>query len=68
MPHLDGPGLYAELQRSHPALCARVVFVSGDALSADIQAFFQRTGARAISKPFSLREVRRVVHAALHGV
>jgi CheY-like chemotaxis protein len=67
MPQLDGPGLYHEIEQTWPELCGRIVFVSGDALSGDIQAFFRRTGARSISKPFSVREVRRVVQAALGG-
>ena len=67
MPHLDGPGLYHEIEQVRPEMCGRIVFVSGDALSGDIQTFFRRTGARSISKPFGVREVRRVVQAALRA-
>jgi two-component system NtrC family sensor kinase len=67
MPELDGPGLYRELERRHPELCRRVIFLSGDALSPESSAFLSRTGALTLSKPFSLDEVRRVVQQTLRA-
>jgi len=67
MPELDGPGLYEALARDHPQLLRRLVFLTGDALSSDISAFLERAGAPYLYKPFTLEEVRRVIHRALSG-
>ncbi len=65
MPELDGPGLYRELERRHPELCGRVIFLTGDTLSPEITGFLERIGAPSLGKPFTLDEVRRVVQRAL---
>ena len=67
MPELDGPGLYEALARDHPQLLRRLVFLTGDALSSEISAFLERAGAPYLYKPFTLEEVRRVIHRALSG-
>ncbi|MBI4013345.1 MAG: response regulator, partial [Candidatus Rokubacteria bacterium] len=36
MPGLDGPGLYREVERRHPRLARRFVFLTGDTLSPEI--------------------------------
>ena len=67
MPELDGPGLYEALARDHPQLLRRLVFLTGDALSPEVSAFLERVGAPYLYKPFTLEEVRRVIHRALSG-
>lgn len=62
MPELSGPELYRELERRHPALARRFVFVTGDTLSKDAADFAERASAPTLSKPFVPDEVRRVVH------
>jgi len=61
MPYLDGPGLYRALERRLPELCRRFVLMTGDVLSAEIQAFLEETGVPGLSKPFDRGEVRRVI-------
>ena len=61
MPVLDGEGFYAELERRHPTLCRRIIFVTGDVLSGDKRAFLERTGAPFIAKPCSVDDVRRAL-------
>jgi len=61
MPYLDGPGLYRALERRRPELCRRFVLMTGDVLSAEIQAFLEQTGVPGLSKPFDRSEVRRVI-------
>jgi CheY-like chemotaxis protein len=39
MPELDGRAFYAQLQQRAPALCQRVIFLTGDSSAADHQAF-----------------------------
>jgi signal transduction histidine kinase len=67
MPVLDGEAFYAELARRFPALCQRIIFVTGDVLSQEKRAFLERTGAPFLMKPCDLDEVRRVVHRVLAG-
>jgi two-component system, NtrC family, sensor kinase len=61
MPYLDGPGLYRALERRFPELSRRFVLMTGDVLSAEIQAFLEQTGVPGLSKPFDRGEVRRVI-------
>jgi two-component system NtrC family sensor kinase len=65
MPGLDGPGLYRGIERAHPALVPRVVFVMGDTLSPEIQGFLARTAAPTLDKPFNPRDVRAMVGRVL---
>jgi CheY-like chemotaxis protein len=64
MPELDGPGLFAEVERLHPDLLARMVFLTGDTLGPESRDFLARTGARSVVKPFVIEDVRRVVWEA----
>jgi CheY-like chemotaxis protein len=61
MPELDGPGFYRELQRCHPHLCPRVMFLTGDTLSPEAQVFLERTGAPRLGKPFTAFMVRKAI-------
>jgi two-component system NtrC family sensor kinase len=61
MPELDGPGFYRELECHYPHLCPRVVFLTGDTLNPDAEAFIDQTGALRLSKPFTVAMVRQVI-------
>jgi PAS domain S-box-containing protein len=61
MPVLDGPGLYRELERQHPDLVRRFVFLTGDTLSPETREFLDRTGIPSLTKPFDLEDVRRTI-------
>jgi PAS domain S-box-containing protein len=65
MPQMDGPGLYREMERCHPDLVGRMVFLTGDTLGHDCRDFLTRTGARSVVKPFVAEDVRRAVWEAL---
>jgi two-component system NtrC family sensor kinase len=65
MPELDGPGLYRELERRHPALLRRVIFLTGDTLSSEVTEFLETTGVCSVSKPFTLDEIRRAIQRVL---
>jgi PAS domain S-box-containing protein len=67
MPELDGPGLYHELERHHPALCRRVVFLTGDTLTPETQAFLAGVPVPTVSKPFTLAEIRRITQHMLQA-
>ncbi len=65
MPELDGPGLYREVERRHPGLHQRFIFLTGDTLSPDTRAFLGRIGASCLSKPFAPAEVQRLTQQVL---
>jgi signal transduction histidine kinase/DNA-binding NarL/FixJ family response regulator len=65
MPDLDGPGFYRELGRRHPHLRSRVIFLTGDVLSAEGQAFFVQSTRPRVVKPFKAQEIRQVIQQVL---
>jgi two-component system NtrC family sensor kinase len=65
MPGLDGPGLYERLRQTDPAMADRLLFITGDTLSASAQQFLARSGRPVIEKPLTPDEIRRAVGAAL---
>jgi signal transduction histidine kinase len=67
MPDLDGPGFYRELERRHPHLRSRVIFLTGDVLSPDAQAFFTQVDRPHVVKPFKAQEIRRVIQQVLEA-
>src|SRR5437763_1071787 len=58
MPALDGKSLYGLLQRQLPALCQRIIFLTGDTLGEESQAFLAQCGQPWIPKPCRIAEVR----------
>src|SRR3546814_11264753 len=61
MPELDGPSLYATLERTAPDLLKRTCFISGDTLSPSARVFLQRVPRPLIEKPFTLAAVPALV-------
>jgi CheY-like chemotaxis protein len=51
MPELDGPAFYARLQQQYPALCQRVIFLTGDVDAADTRRFLAQCGQPWLAKP-----------------
>lgn len=65
MPELDGPDFYREVQRRHPGMEKRFVFLTGDTLTPLTRKFLEQAGLPHLAKPFHVDEVRRVVTGAL---
>ncbi len=61
MPDSDGRTLYREIERLWPERSRRVVFVTGDTLTASFREFAEECGRPVIEKPFLPSDVRRVV-------
>jgi signal transduction histidine kinase len=61
MPGLDGPGLYAEVQKRHPGQERRFVFITGDTFTGGTAEFLERSGVPSLAKPFTLEEIARAV-------
>ena len=66
MPDIDGPAFYDLLTRQYPSMCPRVIFLTGDTLSLESQAFLERSGRLWLPKPFNAAAVRSVIAQALH--
>ena len=67
MPELDGQTLYGLLLRQSPALCQRIIFLTGDTSGVDSQAFLAQCGQPWIPKPCSIAEVRTAMAQVLHA-
>jgi CheY-like chemotaxis protein len=65
MPGLDGPGLYAEIERAQPELLGRILFVTGNRFTPEVERFIERTGAPALQKPFRHEDVHRATQDLL---
>jgi CheY-like chemotaxis protein len=65
MPVLDGPALYRLLAQQAPALCQRVIFLTGDTLGADSTAFLAQCGQPCLYKPCTAAEVRGLLQQVL---
>jgi len=68
MPDLDGPGLFEQLQQTHPHLLERVIFVTGDTLGIAAREFLHRSGRPLIEKPFIPDEVMQIARQVLNQV
>jgi CheY-like chemotaxis protein len=65
MPVLDGEGLFREVERRFPALRGRIIFLTGDVMGHEKQAFLERVGAPTIVKPCNLGALKRLVNQVL---
>jgi CheY-like chemotaxis protein len=67
MPEHDGSGLYRELADRHPDLLQHIIFLTGEALSAQAQVFLEQTQVSSVNKPFTLEGLRRAIHQVLQS-
>jgi signal transduction histidine kinase len=65
MPDLDGPGFYREIERRHPHLRSRIIFLTGDVLSPEAQDFFDQIDSPHLVKPLKMRDVERMIDKML---
>ena len=54
MPGIDGKELYRYIRKHHPDILNKIIFITGDVLNKDTQAFLNTTGNRFIEKPFNM--------------
>jgi DNA-binding response OmpR family regulator len=64
MPFLDGVSFYDELEKDHPDMAKRVVFVTAFANEPTVQAFLERIDRPVVEKPFELSDLLAVVKAS----
>ena len=65
MPGINGMELYRRLRDDCAALADRLIFVTGDALSASVQEFLAEQARPRIEKPFIPADVRMIVATAI---
>jgi CheY-like chemotaxis protein len=65
MPALDGPTLYTLVQQQFPALCQRIIFVTGDTLNGESTAFLAQCGQPYLYKPCTAAAVREAIQQQL---
>lgn len=56
-PGMDGLELYNHISRNYPGLTTKIIFMTGDSLSKNIQEFALKAGCRLLEKPFSTQEL-----------
>jgi PAS domain S-box-containing protein len=61
MPGLDGPGLYEKLRQELPAVIPKLMFLTGDTMSAGAKNFLDESGRPYLEKPINPRELRSLV-------
>jgi CheY-like chemotaxis protein len=65
MPALDGPTLYTIVQQHDPALCQRMIFLTGDTLGGESAAFLAQCGQPCLYKPCTAADVRSAIQQRL---
>ncbi len=56
MPGMSGAELWADINRTNPALARRTVFCTGDVVTEEVHVFIEGTGCPVVSKPFELSQ------------
>lgn len=63
MPEIDGVQVHAELGRLRPDLQARMVFITGGAVSPRTRAFAERDDVTVLTKPFRVDDLLAVIES-----
>jgi CheY-like chemotaxis protein len=66
MPVLDGSTFYSRLLHQYPSLRRKVIFLTGDTLSAESMVFLEQCGQPWMPKPCNLADVRSAIQQVLH--
>jgi CheY-like chemotaxis protein len=65
LPGLSGSELYERIRGISSSLASRVIFMTGDVMAADTEAFLARTKARFIAKPFNVKQLKHEISRRL---
>ncbi len=60
-PGMNGMDFFRYLGGAHPELCSRVLFITGDTMSGNIEQFLKESSTRCLMKPFTPRELKEAV-------
>jgi two-component system NtrC family sensor kinase len=67
MPQMSGRDLFNWIKENRPHLASRIIFVTGDTVSADTRSFFEDNNSRFLAKPFKIEEVKEVIQQTLEA-
>jgi PAS domain S-box-containing protein len=65
LPGLSGSELYERIRGISQFLAKRVVFITGDVMAADTEAFLARTKVRFVTKPFNVNQLKQEIDRCL---
>jgi len=65
IPGLDGPEIYRQAKANHPDMGKRIIFITGDTVSAATRRFLEESGAPYLDKPFELADLIEKVSTTL---
>jgi DNA-binding response OmpR family regulator len=65
IPGLGGPEIYRQAKATHPDMGKRIIFITGDTVSATTRRFLDESGAPYLDKPFELADLIKKVSATL---
>ncbi len=65
IPGLDGTEIYRRAKATHPDMDKRIIFITGDTVSAATRHFLEESGAPYLDKPFELTDLIEKVSATL---
>ena len=65
LPGISGSELYERIQGIAESLAERVVFITGDVMGADTEAFLTRTKVPCITKPFDVEQLKAEIRRLL---
>ncbi len=65
MPGVDGWKLYSWVKENRPHITKKLVFITGDIMNPDVQAFLEESDVLYLKKPFSVGDLKRIVIASL---
>ncbi|HVH44604.1 MAG TPA: ATP-binding protein [Labilithrix sp.] len=63
MPDRTGLDMYGVIQRKHPELLSRVVFISGGVFTPKLSSFIENVSNPCLRKPFTKNELERAIEA-----
>lgn len=67
MPGMSGRELYKTVKKKYPDVAKKVVFITGDVMTADTQNFLASTGRPYLIKPFDFKDITNVIEQVLAG-
>ncbi len=68
MPNMSGRELFQQIKAKRPQLAKRIIFITGDTVSAETRLFFEHNNNLYLAKPFKIEEVKEVIQQTLEGV
>jgi CheY-like chemotaxis protein len=67
MPGLSGIEIYEQIEKVASSLQKRVIFITGDVMSADTREFLKRTKVPYVTKPFDIAKLKEEVKRVIAG-